>query len=89
MTAAKLCGTQGRNALHCIVFCFVLFCFVLFCFVLFCFVLFCFVLFCSVLFFLLSMLNFFLIIIIGERSEPLSGHVNGSSRYIFICIHTS
>ena len=22
--------------------------------------------------------------IIGERSEPLSGHVNGSSRYIFI-----
>ena len=27
--------------------------------------------------------------VIGERSEPLSGHVNGSSRYIYIYIRTS
>ena len=25
-------------------------------------------------------------IVIGERSEPLSGHVNGSSRYIYIYV---
>ena len=27
-------------------------------------------------------------ILIGERSEPLSGHVNGSSRYIYTYVNS-